>query len=304
MPECSQTQVGSGPPSSGWMYNACASVSSQAWHNGHRPTSSRRASCTSWATSPATYCFPSSHCEAHQRRVVTEASSADTVIGLAAEVASRSCNTRARAFMRASSDVTMSIVSTDQARSHEAAPLLEVVALHPRDTAGADEGGADRGLVVADVESGGLSAEPALVSSVCKETDLPVRAMLRLNDSYTTTGGELTRLVGLGEEYLAVGAEGLSFGFLDVDLLVDVEVCAHLADALDGVPWTFHRAIDASLEADLAWQQVRGLPGVDSVLSAGAQRGLDAGHEELTDRAASDPELAGLVMAGGGLRGE
>src|SRR3954447_15126299 len=304
MPECSQTQVGWGPPSSGWMYSACGSVSSQAWHSGQRPISSRSASWTSWATSPATYCLPSSHCEAHHRRVVTAASSAETVVGLAAAVTSRSCNTRARAFMRASSDVTMSIVSTDQGRSHEVGPLLEVVALHPRDAAAADEGGADRVLVVADVESGGLSAEPALVSSVCKETDLPVRAMLRLNDSYTTTGGELTRLVGLGEEYLAVGAEGLSFGFLDVDLLVDVEVCAHLADALDGVPWTFHRAIDASLEADLAWRQVHGLPGVDAVLSAGSPQGLGTGHEELTDRAVSDPDVARLLMAGGGLRGE
>jgi copper homeostasis protein len=198
----------------------------------------------------------------------------------------------------------MSIVSTDRGGSHEAGPLLEVVALHPRDAAAADEGGADRVLVVADVESGGLSAEPALVSSVCKETDLPVRAMLRLNDTYTTTGGELTRLVGLGEEYLAVGAEGLSFGFLDADLLVDAEVCAHLAGALDGVPWTFHRAIDASLETDHAWRQVRGLAGVDAVLSAGSARGLAAGCDELTDRAAADPGVAVLLMAGGGLRGE
>jgi copper homeostasis protein len=198
----------------------------------------------------------------------------------------------------------MSIVSTDQAGRHEAPPLLEVVVLHPRDVAGADEGGADRVFVVDDVDAGGLSAEPALVSAICKETDLPVRAMLRLNDSYTTTGGELARLVGLGEDYLAVGAQGVSFGFLDADLLVDVEVCAHLAGALDGAPWTFHRAIDASLETTRAWGQVHGLPGLDAVLTAGSSRGLDAGLDELTDRAASDLGVAALVMAAGGLRGE
>ena len=99
------------------------------------------------------------------------------------------------------------------------APLLEVAVLHPRDVRGADEGGADR-LFCADrakVESG-LSPEPGLVSSVCKETELPVRVLLRLNDSHTTTGGELTRLVGLAESYLAVGAAGVVFGFLDGDL--------------------------------------------------------------------------------------
>lgn len=176
--------------------------------------------------------------------------------------------------------------------------------LHPRDVVGAHDGGADRIFVVDDLESGGLSAEPGVVSAVCKETDLPVRAMLRLNDTYTTTGGELTRLVGLGEDYLAVGAQGVSFGFLTSDLTVDVEVCAHLADALGVVPWTFHRAIDASLETALAWRQLRGLPGLDAVLSAGSPQGMATGHEELTDRAESDAGVADLLMAGGGLRGE
>ena len=175
-------------------------------------------------------------------------------------------------------------MSTDQGPGHaddSRAPLLEVVALHPRDVAGAHDGGADRLFVVDEVEAGGLSVEPATVSAICKETDLPVRAMLRLNDSYSTTGGELARLVGLAEDYLSVGAEGVSFGFLTCDLNVDVEVCAHLADALGVVPWTFHRAIDASLETSLAWRQLRGLPGLDAVLSAGSPRGMGSGHEEL-----------------------
>jgi copper homeostasis protein len=201
----------------------------------------------------------------------------------------------------------MSIVSTDQGPGHadgSPTPLLEVVVLHPRDVEGAHDGGADRIFVVDHVDVGGLCAEPATVSAVCKETDLPVRAMLRLNDGYTTTGGELTRLIGLAEDYLAVGAEGVSFGFLDNDLNIDTEVCERLVDALAGVPWTFHRAIDASLETSLAWRRVRTLAGLDAVLSAGSSRGLDAGHDELTDRAAADPEVARLLMAGGGLRGE
>jgi len=204
----------------------------------------------------------------------------------------------------------MSIVVINQVGEHTHghgpgdAPLLEVVAVHPRDVAGAHDGGADRLLVVDRTDDGGRSPEPATVSSVCHETDLPVRALLRLGQGHTTTGAELARMVGLAEDYLATGAEGVAFGFLDADLNVDVEVCAHLADALDGVPWTFHRAFDASLETDLSWRRVRRLRGVDAVLSAGSPRGLVAGAGELTDRAAADPEVARLLMAGGGLRGE
>lgn len=191
----------------------------------------------------------------------------------------------------------MSIVSTDQARR----PLLEVLVLGPGDVEGADEGGADRLYVTSETDQ---SPEPALVSGLCKDTELPVRVLLRLNESLTTTGGELTRMVGLGEDYLSVGAEGLAFGFLDSQTELDMEVCAYLAERLPDVPWTFHDAIDSTLAHDLAWQQVRTLPGVDAVLSAGSARGLDSGLDELTDRAAADREVARLLMAGGGLRPE
>ncbi len=175
---------------------------------------------------------------------------------------------------------------------------------HPRDVLGAYAGGADRLYVADRTPAGDRSPEPGTVSAMCKETDLPVRPLLRLNDGSTTTGGELARLVGLAQDYLAVGAEGVVLGFLTADLTVDVEVCEHLLRALPEVPWTFSSAIDASLETALAWRQVRGLPGLDAVLTAGSPRGLGAGHEELTELAAGDPGLARLVMAGGGLRGE
>lgn len=188
--------------------------------------------------------------------------------------------------------------------SRRTAALLEVVVLHPRDVPGADEGGADRLFVVADVEAGGLSPEPSVVSAVCKETEVPVRVMLRLNDGLSTTGGELSRLVGLGEDYLSVGAEGLSFGFLTPDLEIDVEVCSYLADRLPQVPWTFHRAVDSVLSSDRAWRRLAGLPGLDAVLSAGSPRGLEAGCDELVSRASADPQVAALLVAGGGLRPE
>ena len=62
-----------------------------------------------------------------------------------------------------------------------------------------------------------------------RASDLPVRIMLRLNESYTTTGGEFVRLVGLAEEYVSLGAEGVVFGFLDADLEVDVLTCQALS---------------------------------------------------------------------------
>ena len=183
----------------------------------------------------------------------------------------------------------------------ETVPLLEVTVRHERDVTGAAEGGADRLHLVAE---GGLSPEPALVSAVCRESDLPVFVVLRLNDSWTTTGGELTRLIGLGEDYLGIGARGVSFGFLDADLEIDTDVCNLLTTSLPRVPWTFHGAFDHALDPRRAWRRVLGLTGLVNVLSAGSPRGLAEGYEELLATAESDAAVASLLMPGDGLLAE
>ncbi len=179
--------------------------------------------------------------------------------------------------------------------------LLEVWVAHERDVSGAVEGGAERLHVTGPGE---LSPEIATVSAVCRETGVPVFVLLRLNDSWTTTGGELTRLVGLAEDYLSVGASGVSFGFLDADLEIDAEVCTHLATSLPNVPWTFHRAVDDALDPRRAWRRLLALPGLVNVRSAGSPRGMGEGYDDLLATAESDPAIARLLMPGGGLLAE
>ncbi len=183
--------------------------------------------------------------------------------------------------------------------------VLEVAVLHERDVPGALAGGADRLHLAAAGEHGETSPEPALVSAVCRASELPVFAVLRLGEGWTTTGGELARLVGLAHDYAAAGAAGVSFGFLDPELGVDVEVCGHLAEALPaGLEWTFHQAFDDALEPDRAWRAVRGLPGLVAVRSAGSPRGVDAGYDDLLGAVSADPGIARLAMPGDGLLAE
>ena len=179
--------------------------------------------------------------------------------------------------------------------------LLEIEVLHPRDVPGATEGGADRLMLTT---GSGLSPDVRDTSAVLREADVPVRVRLRLNDGRTTTGGEFTRLVGLAEEYLTLGAEGVVFGFLDGDTRVDVELCTALAEALPGVPWTFSEAFDECLEVRRAWAAVRTLPGCDGVLAAGSPRGMVAGYEDLLAEAQAEPESARLMLPGAGLLAE
>ncbi len=182
--------------------------------------------------------------------------------------------------------------------------LLEVAVLHARDVPGCAEGGADRLALRVGDDVAGSSPDLAAAAAVIRSTELRVRVLLRLNDSFTTSGGEMTRLIGLAEEYVGLGAEGVSFGFLDADLEIDEQACLALAQSLPGVPWTFHRGFDAALDAGRSWRRAGRLPGLTAVCSGGSTAGLARGYEELLARADGDPDIARLLMPGGGLEPE
>jgi copper homeostasis protein len=182
--------------------------------------------------------------------------------------------------------------------------LIEVVALHPADAENAQDGGADRVQVCTWVDGEPRSVEPVQLSAIVRAVDLPVRVSVRLSGGFTTQGGEFTRLVGLAGEYLALGAEGVSFGFLTRELDIDSEVCRALAAELAGAPWTFDRAFDHALDIRRAWWQSRGLPGMDGVHSAGALLGMDTGFDDLLAVCGENPDFAETVIAAGGVRPE
>lgn len=175
--------------------------------------------------------------------------------------------------------------------------------LHAADARGAQEGGADRLYAVAPGPEGWLSPDLPTVSAILRAAEVPVWVQLRLNDSLSTTGGEFARLIGLGEEFVSLGAAGLCFGFLDHDLEIDLEVCNSLAAALPEIAWVFHRGFDQSLDLGRAWRQVSTLPGLAGVMSAGSPSGAERGLDELLGLA-TNPAIARWLIATGGLTPE
>ena len=190
----------------------------------------------------------------------------------------------------------MSIV-TAQGKDDSAA--LAVVVQHPRDAEAATTGGADLLLLSAEPEQGHHSPEPSVVSAVVRETDVPVWVALSSPDTPHSWEGE-NSLVVQGAAFLELGATGLAFGFLDHDLEIDREGCAEMCAELDGARWMFH-GFDSALDADRAWRDVMSLQGLDGVVSAGSTRGITHGSDELLSRCRSDPRVAQMLVAGGGL---
>jgi copper homeostasis protein len=181
--------------------------------------------------------------------------------------------------------------------------LLEVLAWHAADAERAEAGGADRVQLLAGTEDDPRSPEPALVGQVRRATSLPIRVMLRLREGFGTDGGELVRLRGLIGAYRAVGADGVVLGFLNAHTEIDVPVMIELVGDVD-FGWTFHRAVDSCISVDRAWRELRRLPGLDQVLTAGRPRGWPRVWMTCWPGPGQDEFARSVIMAGGGLQPE
>lgn len=178
-------------------------------------------------------------------------------------------------------------------------PLLEIIALTTDDAVAAERGGADRLEVVADMSQDGTTPDPALVARMRSAVRVPLRVMIRGGAGFTADDAEVARMVAAAKALRSAGAEEFVFGFLTGDGDVDLAATCAVVEAIDGCPWTFHRAVDHAGDPARAWSDLAGLPGLDTVLTAGSALGLGDGLPLLATRAVwPGPRL----LAGGGLR--
>ncbi len=180
--------------------------------------------------------------------------------------------------------------------------VLEVIALGVEDAVAAQAGGADRLELVTDMAADGLTPSAATVAGIRRAVDLSLRVMLRLADGFGV--GDVDRLVRVAGELRDAGADEFVLGFLDAGGGVDLAAVERVVGALDGCPWTFHRAIDRAADRDALRKQLDGMPGLDTYLTAGAAGGVDDGLSVLLAEAArqGEPGYEQHLLVGGGLR--
>ncbi|HEX7301934.1 copper homeostasis protein CutC [Lentzea sp.] len=174
--------------------------------------------------------------------------------------------------------------------------ILEVIALNARDAVAAQEGGADRLELVADMASDGLTPSVATFREVSRAVDIPIRVMLR--DAEGFAPGNLKHLRRQAWELREAGASEFVLGFLDAGGEIDEGVTLNLLAELEGCAWTFHRALDNSNDVFRSWATVQTL-GCDTVLAAGSPKGVEDGLENLKKLTAQTPPA---LLVGGGLQ--
>ncbi|MFF0869547.1 copper homeostasis protein CutC [Nonomuraea sp. NPDC003560] len=178
--------------------------------------------------------------------------------------------------------------------------LLEVIALNVRDAVAAEQGGADRLEVVADMAADGLTPAPETVAAIAAECPLPQMVMLRCEANFTADPDVLDRLRRDAKALAQAGAAGFVFGFLDDAGAVDLAATEALIHAVSPLPWTFHRAVDHAADVQASWRAVRLLPNLATVLTSGSPQGVGAGLSTLRSRAEAGD--GSIILAGGGLK--
>jgi copper homeostasis protein len=183
--------------------------------------------------------------------------------------------------------------------------VLEVIAVDAADARLAVEGGADRLELVSAMEFAGFNPPLEAFERIRDAVDVPLRVMVRLRDGFLAGGpGNVAALVASVGELRAAGADQFVFGWLDAAGAVDLGAVQTVLEATGGAPWTFHKAIDASADRDAAFQSLRGLPGLDTVLTSGGPFPAGQGVAVLEKEAAREAALPDgpRILVGGGLK--
>ena len=179
--------------------------------------------------------------------------------------------------------------------------LIEAAVESLDDALAAVAGGAERLELCADLDAGGTTPRPEVLSAVHMRVSVPVLVMVRPRaGDFVYSAAESSRMAEYIDVARAQGAAGVVLGALDRAGRIDTATTRALVAAARGLPVTFHRAIDETPDLLASIDTLASL-GVARVLSSGggpsALEGADA-LRTLVQRAGSTL----TVVAGGSVR--
>jgi copper homeostasis protein len=183
--------------------------------------------------------------------------------------------------------------------------LLEIIASSLDDARAAASGGADRFELCSALPLGGLTPSLGLLAAIKAELSPPVMFMVRPREGgMAYTDGEYGVMERDAALALETGADGLVFGFLTPEGLVDVARCRRFLASVRGagrpeLHLVFHRAFDVVADPRRALEELIDL-GVTRVLTSGRAARASEGLEEIrctVEQAAGRIE----VLPGGGI---
>lgn len=162
----------------------------------------------------------------------------------------------------------------------------------------ADQNGADRLELCANLLIGGSTPSLSLLHQVKRQVKAKVNVLLRPRfGDFCYSAGELDQLAEDCARYGDEGADGLVIGVLTPEGQVDEAAMERLMKAAGGLPVTFHRAFDVARDPFEALESCRRL-GVSTILTSGQKASALEGLPLLTQLVQRQGELTIMVGSG------
>jgi len=183
-------------------------------------------------------------------------------------------------------------------------PLLEVIACSVTDAIEAQRGGAGRLEIIRDFQRGGLTPPLELVQDILNAVTLPVRVMLREDDSYEIAGeaareAECEKLCRAATQFSVLEVDGVVLGFLR-KREIDVQLTERVLSYAPNLSATFHHAFEETADPMTAIRALKKLKQVDRILTSGGTGEWREKIERLSRyRDEANPEIE--ILAGGGM---
>ncbi len=164
----------------------------------------------------------------------------------------------------------------------------------------AQNGGASRIELCAELGVGGITPSYGLIKKVKETLDIPVHVLIRPRSGhFCYSKAELEIMLTNIAFCKEIGCEGIVVGALKEDLTIDLEKMALLKEASGKMHLTFHRAFDWLLDPEEGLKQLETL-GCNTVLTSGQAPSVADGLSNLVALNQLAEEI--VVMPGGGIK--
>jgi copper homeostasis protein len=159
-------------------------------------------------------------------------------------------------------------------------PLLEIAAASIASAIAAEEGGAERIELCANLREGGTTPSYGVLTEARARLRIPIHVLIRpRGGDFLYTEAEVAAMLRDIAACAQAGADGVVIGALDVDGNVDIPLCRRLIAAAGSLDVTFHRAFDLARDREAALETIIAL-GCRRILTSGgapsAMQGADA----------------------------
>ncbi len=180
--------------------------------------------------------------------------------------------------------------------------LLEVCVDSVEAAGAAQEGGAGRVELCADLLEGGITPSSGTISLARERLTIPIHVLIRpRGGDFCYSESEFEVMKRDIEQAKSMGADAIVSGVLQPDGTIDVTRTRALIDLARPLSFTFHRAFDMAREPQAALETLIDL-GVERLLTSGQEASAWEGSDLIAELVRQARGRI-IVMAGGGING-